>query len=257
MATVAACLIALAFGYFGSMPLAGPVAVIVVSRAARGHFGEALRVGLGAAIAEAVYAGVAFWGYTTLLARQPLLLPLSHGVTAVVLVVLGVHFAVWRPKDERDRREHKAGTVLLGFTVSAVNPTLLVTWGAAVAFLYSKGLTGMPAIAAAPFGACAGLGVAAWMATLVAVLRKYEGRLPRRLLTWTVRVLGAALVFLGVWSGVQLGGWLGRSRAPRAGAAVSLCCAECSRARWIRTSPSRRPSTSSSGTASPARAAVS
>jgi threonine/homoserine/homoserine lactone efflux protein len=208
MATVAACLIAVAFGYIGSMPLAGPIAVMVVSRAARALFGQALRVGLGAAIAEGIYAGLAFWGYTSLLARHPLVLPLSHGVTTVVLVVLGFRFAVWTPMQETDRREHKAGTMLLGFSVSAVNPTLLVTWGAAVAFLYSKGLSGMPAIAAVPFGACAALGVAGWAATLVALLRKYEGKLPRRVLTWTVRSLGMALVGLGGWSGVQLAGWL-------------------------------------------------
>jgi threonine/homoserine/homoserine lactone efflux protein len=208
MATVAACLIALGFGYVGSMPLAGPIAVMVVSRAARALFGDALRVGLGAAIAEGIYAGVAFWGYTTLLSRHPLVLPLSHGVSALVLVVLGIRFAVWRPRDEKDRRAHKAGTVLVGFSVSAMNPTLLVTWGAAVAFLYSKGLSGMPALVALPFGACAALGVAAWAATLVAILRKYEGKLPRGVLTWTVRLLGMALVGLGSWSGVQLAGWL-------------------------------------------------
>jgi threonine/homoserine/homoserine lactone efflux protein len=212
MAIVAACLIALAFGYIGSMPLAGPIAIMVVSRAARRHFGEALSVGVGAAIAEAIYAGIAFWGYTELLARHPLVLPVSHGVTAVVLVALGARFAFWKPTEKKDHREHKAGTVLVGFTVSAMNPTLLVTWGAAVAFLYSKGLTGMPDIVAVPFGACAGLGVAGWVATLVAILRKYEGKVPRKVLMWTVRALGMALIGLGIWSGVQLATWLGHGR---------------------------------------------
>lgn len=213
LATLAACLIAVAFGYLGSMPLTGPIAVIEISRAARGHYSEALRIGIGAAIAEAMYAGVAFWGYTTVLARHPLLLPVSHVVTAVVLAVLGIRFSVWKPAKQGDERERKAGTVLLGFTVSAVNPTLLVTWGAAVAFLYSKGLSRMPAFAAVPFGVCAGAGVAGWCATLVAILRKYEGKLPRRALTWTVRLLGVALVGLAFWSGVQLASWLHRSDA--------------------------------------------
>jgi threonine/homoserine/homoserine lactone efflux protein len=209
VATVEACLVALVFGYVGSMPLAGPIAVMELSRGARGHFSEALRLGLGAALAEAVYAGVAFWGYTTLLARHPLLLPLSHGITAVVLVGLGLRFAFWKPAARRDRRERKAGTVLLGFTVSAANPTLLVTWGAAVAFLYSKGFGRMPAVAASvPFGVCAGLGVAGWSATLVAIFRKYRGILPRAAITWVVRTLGIALVGLGGWSGVQLAEWL-------------------------------------------------
>ncbi len=109
LATAAACLIALAFGYLGSMPLTGPIAVMEVSRAARRQFSEALRIGLGAALAEAMYAGVAFLGYTTLLARHPMLLPVSHGVTAVVLTVLGIRFAVWKPTKDKGEREHKAG----------------------------------------------------------------------------------------------------------------------------------------------------
>jgi threonine/homoserine/homoserine lactone efflux protein len=215
MRLVAMCAVALVFGFVGSMPLAGPIAVMVVSRAARKKFDEALHLGLGGAVAEAVYAGVALWGYTTLLARHPAVDPVSHGVTAVVLGVLGVRFAVWKHRPHEDRHEKKAGTLLVGFGVSAINPTLLVTWGAAVAFIYSKGLgAGRDASSwwAPPlFGASAGAGVALWLWVLVAVLRKLEGKLPERALTWTVRGLGVALVGLGVWSGVELVEWLSSS----------------------------------------------
>ncbi len=208
MRVLATCLVALAFGFFGSMPLAGPIALMVVSRAARRRFDEALHVAFGAAIAEAMYSGLAFFGYTTLFARHPLVKPVSQAVSALVLVVLGVRFAVWSPKEKGDRRENAAGTTLLGFTVSALNPTLLVTWGASVAFLYSKGLGGTSSLEAVPFGLCAGAGVALWNVVLVRILRKYGGRMPRAAITWTVRGLGLALVGLGVWSGVQLVGWL-------------------------------------------------
>jgi threonine/homoserine/homoserine lactone efflux protein len=215
LSTVAASLVALVFGYVGSMPLAGPIAVMQLSRGARGRFSEALHLGLGAAVAEAIYAGVAFWGYTTLLARHPLLVPISHGVTAAVLVVLGVRFAFWRKRgDRKDERERNAGTVLLGFSVSAANPTLLVTWGAVVAFLYSKDLGSPPAVAALPFGCGAGAGVALWSATLAAILRRYEGKVPSKALTWVVRTLGAALAGLGAWSGVQLALWFHGTPAP-------------------------------------------
>ena len=55
MRLLAICALALVFGYIGSMPLAGPVAIMALSRAARRKFGEALRVGLGAAVAEGLY----------------------------------------------------------------------------------------------------------------------------------------------------------------------------------------------------------
>jgi threonine/homoserine/homoserine lactone efflux protein len=212
MRLLAMCAVALVFGFVGSMPLAGPISVMVVSRAAREKFDEALHLGLGAALAEAIYAGVALWGYTTLLARHPAVLPVSHGVTAVVLTAVGVRFVFWKPKPHEDRNENKAGTFLVGFTVSALNPTLLVTWGAAVAFIFSKGLAAGPDVPSwlTPilFGASAGAGVASWFTVLVAMLRRLEGKLPERVLTWTVRGLGVALVGLGVWSGVQLVEWL-------------------------------------------------
>jgi threonine/homoserine/homoserine lactone efflux protein len=261
MRLLAVCTVALVFGFVGSMPLAGPISVMVVARAARKQFVEALHVGLGAAGAEAIYAGIAFFGFTTVLARHPVVVPISHGVTAVVLLVLGARFAFWKPKEKKEKKR-RAGTTLVGFTLSAVNPTLLVTWTAAVAFVYSKGLGQVSAWAAIPFGVCAGVGVGAWFAVLVALLRKYEGKMPRRVLTWVVRTLGVALAGLGVWSGVQLVRWIGGDRQTPAGADASLCWAACSLRRplWMpstRPSPSRRRSTSFSIIASQAPRAAS
>ncbi|MGH7297195.1 MAG: LysE family translocator [Polyangiaceae bacterium] len=223
---VAVCAIALAFGFFGSMPLAGPISILVVSRAAQKKYAEALHIAAGAAIAEGIYAGVAFLGFAALLAQHPIVVPLSQGVTATVLVGLGIRFALWRPADEHAGDEKRSGTAFVGFSLAAINPTLLVTWGAAVAFLYSKGLGVSHPLAAIPFGACAASGIVGWFAMLVALMRRLEGRLPARALTWTIRALGIALVGLGAWSGVQLAQWLqrGRDRATNSPAVASVCC---------------------------------
>jgi threonine/homoserine/homoserine lactone efflux protein len=218
---LAICLIAFAVGFIGSMPLAGPIAVMVVSRAARGQYRDAYRIGLGAAIAEGAYAAIAFWGFATFLSHHPFVVPLSRGVTAVVLIALGVRFVLWKPKDKKDARENKTGSALAGFSVSALNPTLLVTWSTAVAFLYSKGMPETSGFYALPFGACAGAGVAIWFLVVVRTLRKYEGRLPSLLLTAIVRSLGVVLVGLGVWSGVQLVTWVWRDRDIRTADAAS------------------------------------
>jgi threonine/homoserine/homoserine lactone efflux protein len=199
---VVVCVVAAAFGFFGSVPLAGPIAVMVVARAARKRFGEARRIAIGAALAEGLYAGAAFFGYTFLLGRRAEVVPISRGATALVLLVLGGYFLSWRHRDGKDTRENKVGTAILGFTVSAVNPTLLLTWSAAVALLYSKGLRA-PAADAAPFGVCAAGGVAGWFSALVAIMRKYEHRLPDEALTWIVRAMGLMLVGLAAWSAVD------------------------------------------------------
>lgn len=208
MRLLATSLLALAIGFLGSMPVAGPVAVMTLSRAARERFGEALRIGLGAAVAEGIYAGIAFWGFATFLSRYKLVVPISHGATAAVLTGLGIRFMVWRSTDRKDEHESNAGTLLLGFSISALNPTLLLTWGAAVAFLYSKGLEQRSPLSAIPFGLCAGLGVAGWFGSLVALMRKYGGKVPRTAMTYVVRTIGLVLAGLGIWAGVQLFDWI-------------------------------------------------
>jgi threonine/homoserine/homoserine lactone efflux protein len=203
------CASAFLFGFVGSIPLAGPIAVMVVSRAAQGHFRDALRISLGASVAEGIYAGGAFWAFTHLLAPSRLVVPISRGAAAVVLIGLGVRFVFWRPKDAGDEREGKAGTALLGFTISAVNPTLFVSWSAVAAFVYSTHAQGSGPTErdAFPFGVAAAAGIACWFALLLTLLRRFAGKLPRQALTWTVRGLGLCLVGLGVWSAVRLESW--------------------------------------------------
>jgi threonine/homoserine/homoserine lactone efflux protein len=203
-------------GFVGSVPLAGPIAVMVVSRAAQGRFRDALRISLGASVAEGIYAGGAFWAFTRLLAPNPLVVPISRGAAALVLIALGVRFMFWRPKYEDGASESKAGTALLGFTISAVNPTLFVTWSAIAAFVHSAHEEGSAPteLDSIPFGVAAAAGIACWFAVLIHLLRRLEGKLPRQALTLTVRGLGLCLMGLGVWSAIRLGIWWTNAHDP-------------------------------------------
>src|SRR3984957_3974139 len=204
MQLIAICIVALLFGFVGSMPLAGPIAILSVARASGGKYREALRVGLGAAVAEGIYASLAFWGFTTFLASHAMVVPVSRAVTAIVLAAIGVRFVFWRPTADKDVRENKAGTALLGFSVSAINPTLLLTWSAAVAALYSRGLGEASPLYAIPFGLSAAAGIGAWFVTLTVLFKRYGGKLPREALTWIIRCMGLVLVVLAVWSATKL-----------------------------------------------------
>jgi len=199
-----ACAIALVVGFVGSMPVAGPIAVLALCRAADKRFGDALRIALGAALAEAIYAGVAFWGFATFLARWKLVVLISHGASAVLLIGLGTRFLFWRSNVRSEEPDRRAGTVLLGFSISALNPTLLVTWSAIVAFFCSHDLGRPPAIIALPFGLCAGSGVAAWFVCLVALLRKLGQRIPKGAFLWSIRVMGLVLIVLGGFAALDL-----------------------------------------------------
>src|SRR5580692_12304589 len=118
------------------MPIAGPIAAIVVSKGLENKTRAGLCIAVGAAVAESAYAFMAFWGLTSVLSRFPILLPASRLFGCVLLIALGSYFAgrkkkdEQRPRDETDRLGYQ--NVLFGLTMTAVNPTLLVTWTAAV-----------------------------------------------------------------------------------------------------------------------------
>jgi threonine/homoserine/homoserine lactone efflux protein len=198
-------LIAAGIGFVGSMPLTGPVAALIVSRSAEKQYGEATRVGLGAAVAEALYAGLAYFGFATFFGRHPLVLPIARAVSAVVLVGTGVAFAFWHPKTGRaaTQRHGKARGWLLGFSASALNPMLLFTWTGAVSILYGHGLAPRDALAPAVFGTGAGVGIGCWQLVLIALFRKTGSRLPRRVLTWMIRIMGGVIAIAGLYSGFE------------------------------------------------------
>jgi threonine/homoserine/homoserine lactone efflux protein len=208
MSFLAVSIVAFVVGFFGSLPLAGPIALLVVSNGASGHYREALRIAFGAAVAEGIYAFLAFWGFATFLTRYSWVLPLSQGVTAIVLCVLGARFLFFfKLKDEEAKpgEEPKPGRFWVGFSISALNPTLLATWGAVTTFLYARQLVHFTGLLAIPFGVFAAVGIAAWGLLMVALLKRFRRRLPLAALGWLVRSMGAVLIGVGVWSGVELG----------------------------------------------------
>jgi len=204
MPALLASLVAFGFGFVGSIPLTGPVAVWVMSRAAQRQFRMSLRIGLGAAVAEALYAAIAFWGFSTFLAQHQGILTATHAVSATVLILLGLYFMRWRLTAQATP-EHPQGMkgFLVGFTVSLLNPTLLATWSAAVAMLYSRQLLRFSGWLAVPFGLSAGAGVATWEVVWIALLRRHQHRLPERALQWIIRGMGGVLLLAGVYAGVD------------------------------------------------------
>jgi threonine/homoserine/homoserine lactone efflux protein len=222
MSFVAVSLVALIFAFVGSLPLAGPIALLVVSNAVNGRFKEALRIAFGAALAEGIYAFLAFWGFATFLARHRLVLPISHGVTALILVALGARFVVFRVKDEEKAKEGapaKSGRFWVGFSISALNPTLLATWGAVTTFLYARQLVQFTPILAVPFGVFAAAGIGLWGLMMVTLLQRFRHKVPNAALTWVVRAMGILLIAIGVWSGVALVKYL---ESPREGGQASV-----------------------------------
>jgi threonine/homoserine/homoserine lactone efflux protein len=201
-------LLGFAFGYVGSMPVAGPISVLVLHLGLANDARHALCVAVGGALAEGLYALLAFWGLSTVLTHYPVILPVSRAVGAVLLLVLGLVMLLTRmrgatPQTQQPRKGNKRSFVL-GFLVTALNPTLIVTWTAAVAALNATGLLVMDQAQAPPFAAAVCVGIVAWFLTLLWLVRRWRDRVSVESLGRFKRAMGALLVAAGGWLAIRV-----------------------------------------------------
>ncbi len=191
MLIVALCGFALAF--VGSMPVWGPIGLLVFNRGIAGRYRAGLAVALGSALAEGTYAGTAALGADRISLTELSALRWVQLAGAVLLIGLGVHVSRTRRQTSDTARSQRRGGFLLGLTVSALNPALLLTWGTAITAVYASGwVTASPAHAV-PYGIAVASGSTCWFMIWLSILNRHRERLPER---WLVRLARAAGVFL-------------------------------------------------------------
>ncbi len=191
---LATALLGFVFGFFGSVPLAGPIAFLVLGRGLARRYRGGAFLGLGAALAEGIYACLAWFGLSTWLDGHPEIVTGARIAAVILLAGLGIVFlrapapasAEPAPGEGDDRA---LPSLALGFTLTALNPTLIGTWTAATTVLFSTGLVPFAPRLAPVFAVAVAAGVAAWFAALMALLRRF-GRAFR---PETVRLLTRAM----------------------------------------------------------------
>jgi threonine/homoserine/homoserine lactone efflux protein len=210
---LAAALLGFVFGFFGSMPIAGPIAALVFSRGLENRGRSALYLAAGAAIAEAGYAYLAFWGFAAFLSRHAWVEPTSRAFAALLLTALGVHFtrkgsAKEGPEQAPDPNVGNKRSFFLGFTITALNPTLIATWTGAVTFVYSLDVVTFDSVSALPFSVGSFAGIVCWFALLLGLLARFRARFPRETLGRVMRWTGFFLIGLGLLFAARFVQWL-------------------------------------------------
>ena len=205
---LAAALTGFVLGFVTSIPVAGPISILVFSRGLEDRQRSGVFLAMGAAVAESVYAYLAFWGFSELLLMYPWIEPISRGLAAVLLTALGARFALKGPSGPpAEGQSPKTGSkrnFLLGFTITALNPTLLATWPALMTLVHSLEIVTFSSSRALPFSIGVCLGISIWFAVLLALLQRFKGRLRSSTLDAIVRVMGIALIGLGLYFAVRL-----------------------------------------------------
>ena len=198
---VVVLLIGFTLGFFGSVPLAGPIAVLVFAYGLEGRFRTGIFLSLGAALAESIYAYAAFWGVGTLLGRYPSIVLASHAVIGTLLIGVGIVLTRRELSAglEKTSKPRHARALALGFTISIFNPTLLVTWSAATAALYGTGFMSEGAGASIPFAIGVIGGIVGCFSLLLLLIRRYSGRFTRNFLGRVINAMGVVLMLIGGW----------------------------------------------------------
>jgi threonine/homoserine/homoserine lactone efflux protein len=194
------------FGFVGSVPVAGPISVLVFARGVENRFFGGVALAVGGALAEGIYAGLALWGFAELLSHFPVLVQVTRATAAILLAILGVLFLCRRsrlPGGEK-AREGWGGGLLLGFTITILNPTLMATWSAAITVLFASGWVPAEGRMALPFGLSAAAGIVSWFAVLLVLVGRLRYRFHPRALDKIVRAMGGLLLVIALWFVVLL-----------------------------------------------------
>lgn len=190
--------------FFGSMPPVGPIAVLLLERGVSGKDREGRALALGAAIAETIYCALAVAGVSELMGRYAIVGTIAHGLGVALLLGLGVYFARFRmkpqtPQTRGARGSTRGGPFALGFTVSAANPVLIITWSGSIATLLSFTHLRFGVAARGLFVVGVFAGMLTWFYLFLGLLHRYKARITLGAAQWTVRIAGLAMIGLAVW----------------------------------------------------------
>jgi threonine/homoserine/homoserine lactone efflux protein len=205
---ITASLIGFILGFVTSIPIAGPISILVFGRGLQNRGRSAIYLAVGSALAESVYAYLAFWGFSALLKNHAWIEPVSCALAAVILTALGIRFAAVRQRSAEHAQPEQATqgrkrSFFLGLTVTALNPTLAATWPALVAMVHSFHVVTFTAAHALPFSIGVALGISSWFVVLIALITRFRARFRPATLDITIRAMGVVLTGLGVWFAVR------------------------------------------------------
>jgi threonine/homoserine/homoserine lactone efflux protein len=122
-------------GIIYSMPIAGPISIIVVSRAFQGKVRFCLRTALGSATIESIYVFIVVYGIAALYELYRPILPYFLFTGAVFIIIVGQK--IRKQKIDLNSLESKMiitdkyenrGGLRTGIAINLTNPTLLINW---------------------------------------------------------------------------------------------------------------------------------
>ncbi len=185
--------------FITAIPVAGPISALVFSQGMRGKIVLGRAIALGAALSEAVYAFLAFWGLSRIAPSSPGIFRVSNLIAAVILTALGVYFYRSKKLRQPGTSNHadparRVRAFLLGAGIAGMNFSLFATWAALIGTLYSTNWLEFSTVNAAFFGVGVAAGILTWFVLFLELIRKYRDRLPMGALDKFLKGFGVLLI---------------------------------------------------------------
>lgn len=124
-------------GFIFSMPIAGPVSIMITSNALKGRLRYCNLFNVGASLADFIYVFIAVFGLTKLYTYYKPLIPYIFSFGCLLLFFLG--YKIFKTKIDINHLEDKVhisekiakkegGAFYTGFMINFLNPTLFIGW---------------------------------------------------------------------------------------------------------------------------------
>ena len=123
-------------GFIFSMPIAGPVSIMITSNALKGRQRYCNLFNIGASLADFIYVFIAVFGLTKLYTFYKPAIPYIFSFGCLLLFFLG--YKIFRTKIDIDHLEDnihisekikkERGAFYTGFMINFLNPTLFIGW---------------------------------------------------------------------------------------------------------------------------------
>ena len=124
-------------GIIFSMPIAGPISILITSNALKGRLRYCNLVNLGASFADFTYVFIAVYGLTKLYSLYKPAIPYIFSFGSILLFFLG--YKIFRTKIDIEHLEDKSviaekikkrerGAFYTGCMINFLNPTLFIGW---------------------------------------------------------------------------------------------------------------------------------
>jgi threonine/homoserine/homoserine lactone efflux protein len=130
-------IVGLVAGFIFSMPIAGPISILITSNALKGKLKYCNLFTVGASVADFIYVFVAVFGITKLYSLYKPAVPYILGAGGVFIIFVG--YKIIRTKFDLENIDEKSqlpdkivkkdkGAFYAGFMINILNPTLFFGW---------------------------------------------------------------------------------------------------------------------------------